>query len=400
MSLLYKESNFETTKELYDKSIIYKGKMYEYSQRYSNVVDFNFAEKYLYGRVNRDFVSIRLNEKLVSLSAIRNSADLSNVRVLNFVADGFQELSRQFTKAAQIGKINRNEPYLTNLQAYEGYSNPDLAYSNYLTSFVDSIKIKISEDNINFRDFEDFMHYLKDYVSAVGLTFPITKTAFIKSRHNDYNTNGLTIEISDLSYEDDDQKIEDFVNSPNFEYYLNACNSFGFMVDMTSPWKITLDVGSQDVIDGLMKKYGYSTLDHLLLVGYQQTHLAYYSQFKSQLLSMYNNIANRKFSDIDYCNGEARAIVVTPKTYTNEQFYNIYNEDYFLKLYCMFRIIEEEHKVSNEKAQQIITDFVNLSRSEGILTTLSLFEKFISQPFDYRGSLSYLIRERERREDT
>ena len=191
----------------------------------------------------------------------------------------------------------------------------------------------------------------------------------------------------------------DFVNSPNFEYYLNACNSFGFMVDMASPWKITLDVGSQDVIDGLMKRYGYDTLDQLLVVGYDQTHLKYYSEFKSQLLSMYNNIANRKFSDIDYCNGKARTIIVTPKTYTNEQFYNIYNEDYFLKLYCMFRIIEEEHRISNEQAQQIITDFVNLSRSKDILTTLGLFEKFISQPFDYRGSLSYLIREQEKRED-
>ncbi|HCT51192.1 MAG TPA: hypothetical protein DF712_01915, partial [Balneola sp.] len=188
----------------------------------SNVVDFNFAEKYLYGRVDRNFVSIRLNEKLSSLSTIKNSADLLNVRVFNFVADGFHELSRQFAKAAQIGKINRNEPYLTSLQAYEGYSSPDLAYSNYLTSFIDSIKIKISQDKINFRNFDEFIHYLKDYVSTVGFTFPITKTAFVKSRHNDYNTNGLTIEISDLSYEDDEQKIEDFVNSPNFEYYLNA----------------------------------------------------------------------------------------------------------------------------------------------------------------------------------
>ena len=66
----------------------------------------------------------------------------------------------------------------------------------------------------------------------------------------------------------------------------------------------------------------------------------------------------------------------------------------------MFRIVEEEYRISNQQTQQIITDFVNLSRSKDILTTLGLFEKFISQPFDYRGSLSYLIAEQEKREDT
>jgi hypothetical protein len=65
----------------------------------------------------------------------------------------------------------------------------------------------------------------------------------------------------------------------------------------------------------------------------------------------------------------------------------------------MFRIIEEETKISKQEAEQIITDFVNLSRIKGVLTTLSLFEKFISQPFDYRGSLSYLTRVETDRED-
>jgi hypothetical protein len=163
------------------------------------------------------------------------------------------------------------------LIAYEGYRNPDLAYSNYVTSFLDSIKIKISKKIMStLKTIDEFIQFLKDYIFAVGRSFPFTKTAFVKSRFNDYNTNGLTIEVADLSYVDDDQKVELFVNSPNFEFYLNACNSFGFMVDKASPWKITLDVGSQDVIDGLMKRYGYTSLEKLLYVGYKRVHSSYY----------------------------------------------------------------------------------------------------------------------------
>ena len=66
----------------------------------------------------------------------------------------------------------------------------------------------------------------------------------------------------------------------------------------------------------------------------------------------------------------------------------------------MLRLTEEEDKHSKAKQDQIITDTLNLSRAKDLRTALGRFERFVSQPFDYRGSLSYLIREQEKREDT
>jgi len=399
MSTFYKESNFEDTKELYGKSVIYKSEIMSYAEKYSNVVDFNFAEKYLYGRVDRNYVSIQPNEVLNTFSLIRNSSNNSNAKVLNFVADGFQELSRQFVKAAQIGKIRKGDDYLSNLVAYQGYTNPDFLYSNYITSLVESVKIKIKNDGVNFHDFEHFISYFKNYIKSVSKVYPFTRTAFIKSRHNDYLSSGLTIEVADLSFTNDDQKIQLFIESPNFEYYLNACNSFGFMVDASSPWKITLDIGSQDVVDGLMKKYGYTSTDSLLSVGYKQSYISYFKSFSRQLLNIYNQVSN-DFTVSTECSTGVRTKIITPKRYTNEQLNNLFNEDYFIKLYCIFRFIEEERHHSLEEQNHIITDTINLSRAKDLRTALGRFERFISQPFDYRGSLSYLIRERERREGT
>ena len=399
MSIFYKESNFENSRELFDKSVVYKLRIGEFSTKYSNIVDFNFAEKYMYGRVDRNFVSIELNEKLVSFSTIKNSADTANVRVLNFVADGFQELSRQFVKAAQVGSIRGNDPYLSNLLAYDGYQRPSSAYATYANGFLGSIKNTTQAQQINFRDFHEFASYLIKYISTAASTFPFTKTGFIKSRFTDSLMNGLTIEVADLSFTNDEQKINLFVNSPNFEYYLNACNSFGFMVDAASPWKITLDIGHEDVIETLMKPRGFASVDSLLLVGYKKTHLSYYRNFKKQLFNMYNQVANRPFTEFESCNGITKTKIITPKRYTNEQFNNLYNEDYFIKLYCMFRFIEEEKKHSQAEQDHIITDFVNLSRIKGVNYALGSFERFISQPFDYRGSLSYLNRALSNRED-
>ena len=56
MSKFYKESNAGTTKNLYDKSKIYKSELLSLSITYGCLVDFNFGEKYFYGRVDRNLI--------------------------------------------------------------------------------------------------------------------------------------------------------------------------------------------------------------------------------------------------------------------------------------------------------------------------------------------------------
>ena len=397
MGIFYKESNEEGSRDLFNKSVIYKGEMLEFSETYSNVVDFNFGEKYLFGRVNRNYISIQPNEILTTFTRVNNQRSRDSVKVFNFVADGFQELSRQFKKAAQIGKIDKNDDYLTNLIAYDGYKSVDSLYSIYISDMVSAIRGKLTDDNIIIKDFDGFVQYLLAFIHAAGQTFPITKTGFVRSRHCSPLISGLTIEIADLTYTNDQQKISLFKNSRNFEYYLNACNSFGFMVDSSIPWRITLDIGSDDVVEGLLKPRGFTSTDSLLLVGYKQTHISYYNSFRSQLLQIYNQVVRSNYIEFDSCSGKTK--IVNRTEYTLDKINNIYNEDYFIKLYCMFRFIEEENKHTKAEQDHIITDFINLSRTNGVNYAIGSFERFISQPFDYRGSLSYLIREQEKRED-
>jgi hypothetical protein len=63
-------------------------------------------------------------------------------------------------------------------------------------------------------------------------------------------------------------------------------------------------------------------------------------------------------------------------------------------------MLEEESKLSEARQKQIITDTINLSRAKDLQTALGRFERIVSQPFDYRGSLSYVVREQSKREDT
>ena len=389
MSNFYKESNSEKTESLYDKTIMYRGELATFARTYSCLVDFNFAEKYLYGRVDRDYISIELNEAIVSLTPIPNTgADVGEVKVINFVADAFAGLSRHFQRSAQIGSIRRTDPYLSNLKAYAGYTSTEQVYNSYLNSLIEAMSRVKKDKSANFKDFNEFMHFVADFSRSVGKTLPITKPGFVRSKYNSVLNNGVSIEIADLSYSNDDQKIQDFVNSPNFEYYLNACNSYGFMVDINFPWRLVADLDSI-AMQGYANRYGYVSTDAVLTTAYKKSHNSYYRQLKQNLLNIYNNLY-KKYSIVDECSN--KSIIIQPKVYNIQNINELYNESYFIRFYCMLRFLEEENKLSEAQQQQTINDTVNLSRVRGERYALSRFERFAAQPFDYRGSLSYLVK--------
>ena len=58
MSILYKESNLETSRELFEKKEFYE---IDTTSDHPNLVNFEFAEKVLYGRVNKFFQPIVVN---------------------------------------------------------------------------------------------------------------------------------------------------------------------------------------------------------------------------------------------------------------------------------------------------------------------------------------------------
>ena len=84
MSLMYKEKNSESAFELFNKRTIYLEN--SDSAAYSNLIDF-FAEKIMYGRVNRLFVPITIPQGSARLKSLSQKSKTSNgLRVLNFVA--------------------------------------------------------------------------------------------------------------------------------------------------------------------------------------------------------------------------------------------------------------------------------------------------------------------------
>ena len=219
------------------------------------------------------------------------------------------------------------------------------------------------------------------------MTFP----AYIKSKKTPINISGLAIEIADLNASNDDEKINAFINSKNWDFYLNTCRSYGFMVDQNVPWRLIADIGSQPMLE-YARNYNSTSTDQILVKYYQSAHYSYYNNFSQQLLTMYNDIKPRAIIKLSECNNKTKIKRVRPQEYkTTEILKESYGQDDFLMLYCKLRFSEEESRYTDQEKNTIMRDTLQLSKIKSTNTAIEQFERFLNQTLDYQGSLSYYI---------
>jgi hypothetical protein len=387
MSILYKESNKETARELFEKKEFYS---IDTTSDYTNLVDFEFAEKMLYGRVDQFFQPIVVNNLLLKPKRVPSVANSSQeVYALNFVVDMFEKLKKQFQKKLMKGEISSGEDFLSDLAAYKGYINPTSAYNAHLKSYTNAFEKIVKNRNIKFLNFDQFVGKLTPFLSKTIRKRPFTLPAFIKSTYCPINVSGLVIEIADIKCDNDLEKIKKFYESRNWEFYLTTCANMGFMVDRNNPWRLVADISSAPMADASMA-YGVETIEQIMNSVYKKAHRGYLDSFKVIMYNMYSSLKRKRFTRlVETDQGGSRIVTQIPIEYSYQQFIEDHDDAYFLKLYCKMRFIEEESKFTKSEQNRIIDNVIELS-NEDLRKAVDSFEIILNKTFDYRGSLSYI----------
>ncbi|MAG27935.1 hypothetical protein CMI47_20605 [Candidatus Pacearchaeota archaeon] len=392
MSLYYAESNSETTRKLFIKRNIYRNRMIGAAARFPNIIDFNFAEKQLYGRVNRVFTPITFNNSVLQLKQFDASVSQGDgISAINFVVDAFNGLNQQFAKCATQGKISKDDPYLSTLRVFRAYVPPHQAYNDQWRAYMALVDAAFKAANVEVKDFDEFIKELMIVLNKTAATTAFTQPAFTKSRRCSIQTSGLAVEIANLNASNDFDKIVAFVRSPNWGFYVNACNSYGFMVDQWNPWRLVADIGAPAMIRDYVSKYGVTSTQQIIDLAYSYTHGRYYRNFKYYLLNMYNHVRKKMVTVEEQCGGRTIQKRIQTKTYSMEELTEKYSESYFLELYCRIRFLEEESSFPEYKKISLTKDTIALYNSKSLGAALEKFERIINKTFDYSGSMSYII---------
>ena len=385
MSKFYVETEDETSLTLFQKRVIYE--LESVNEEYKNLVDFNFGEKFLYGRVKRNFIPMYFNNNFVQLKSFApTNVQNTPLSAINFVVDMFERLRTQFLKCSAIGTISPDDPFLSSLKIFKAYQNPVDLHNSFLQTYLNSLASQLKQ--MKYKNLQEFMIKLEALLRDGTKLYPITFSGFVKSRFCPITVSGLAIEIADAEYFNDNRKIEEFINSPNWEFYLNACRTYGFMVDKLVPWRLVADIGSSQCLE-YSKAYNLDTTDSILSLGYERTDLVFFKKLKFYLINLYNQNANTYAEPYD-CNGIQKIRYVETKKITVKSFDEELSEIQLLNFYFKLRIMEEESNMTENERAKLIRDCSELYFTKGLSASLNKFELILGKPFDKVGSLSYL----------
>jgi len=390
MSDLLAENNNESTTELFYKRTLYRTILKNKKPRH--IVDFNIGEKFLFGRVGRKYIPIQIKgngflKKIAPKYLLEPSADM---RAMNFVVDVFNDFAKQFEKCVAIGQISGDDPFLSKIKVHKAYLDPNFRYDAYLDVFTNALASQFEKRKIDVMNFEGFVESLLNIIQNGALTFPLTKTAYIKSRWCPINCSGFAIEIADLSYENDDEKIKDFINSRNFNFYVNACNSYGFMIDLNAPWRMVADIDSE-IMREYGKAYGVGTPDLVLLNQFNYVHFDYFRTFPQTLLRIYNRLRRQVIIQTTTCRDDTiHTHYLESDSYELSELEKKFPTSYFLKKYFQIRFLEEESHFSEQEQKRLIQECLQAQEGLGTPSALTIFEQILNKTFDYHGSLSYI----------
>lgn len=388
MSKFYVEKNNESTFELFNKRLIYIGNLE--GANVKNLINMNKAEKILYGRIDSNFKPILL--KSTNLKEIVSSSEPTNrLKAVNFVADQFEKLVAQFQKCRIDGKISSADPFLSTLKAFKAYSDPIVEYENYKNIYFNTVKAVMQIDNKNIRTFDDMIRTVMPVLKISVKQQPITFPGFLKSKNCSVMSTGLAIEIANSDYINDDSKVENFISSPNWDFYLNACNEYGFMVDINVPWRIIADIGTDEMIKFANNYASVTNAQELLFDFYTSSSQEFFIGFKQFLFDFYNSL-RQTYIETHVCaeRGTIREEVIVPEEYTFDNFQQKYSNEYFIELFVKLRIYEEAPSTNFEQCQKIVKQHVDLYKATNdMLYLYECLECELNKTFDIMGSLSY-----------
>jgi len=358
------------------------------------VVDFNFAEKNLYGKVNRELTPVIARKEFLVPLTITNESQGTKL-VMNFVADQFKDFENHFIRACRLGLLPVDDPYLSAVRAVRTYED---TLPNYRSFVGESMSTFNSTYLQQFMDrvftIEDYLHYLVQYMERLRDTFPLTLSGFQRSYRSSNFSSGLCIDIAGLPIGDDELKENFFLTNPAFDYYLNMAKQYGFSVSKRAPSIIISDLASP-VTKNYRSRYNLPTVDSVFTDQYDFAYNNDINLLSNLIITNYNSFVNlnpRK-KVLQTCSDKTRS------SFRRRTPINNINNNIIYKLYIDIRNIEERKPFNDSRLKIIKNNTIRLLKVDSEKAMRYIDDQFRSNYNQKDGSLNSFRKKFEKRLD-
>ena len=356
----------------------------------SNAVkDFGFAERPLYGRINKTHEIITVNPgNLTTIKSRKNPR--KKIKAINFVSDAFEGLVLETNKAAFSGKLDSQDSYLYKLEAHKGFIDPINNFKLYNEKisniFIETYLNEKRREQIN--DFSSFFNLFSSFLLEISNSVPITLNSFITSGFCNLLNTGLTIHVADLDASDDSAK-EDFINSPNFSFFKLAAEKHGFSITKNVPWVLVADIASP-AMHRYSTRYGFND-DQIILAGYfLKTYERDIQNLQKLSYITYNKFIARSPQNV-IVSGLATRSRTCRAPISTQEFDRKYPDKNWVDMYIDIRYIEQGSPGSAASLNEIKRNARDIQSVNGT-TAMQSYVNFSIRGFDnYNGSFAKAV---------
>ena len=343
------------------------------------VVDFHFAEKTFYGRVNR-----QLDPVIPNQAFLRNFHN-QDFRIMNFVGDQFKEMYVRYQNALSLSLINSEDPNLSDLTVIRGWSDPLSQYSNFMSVFMDSFLEEMMIPNEKkIVSFDSFLNIFESYILNEDISSKITLSGYMKSRQSSIFNTGLALQVAPVGFANDNTKENTILDSPNYAFFMNMAKQFGFSVNLQNPSVLVSDL-AHPTTTKFRERYEMFTVARVFEKQYLRTFNFDFDLLSQYLMDTYNSFVYLKpnLKQIYVCNNKNKSNI--------SQRNNIDSIDYniILLLYIKIRNMEEIFPFSHSELKSIHSTSARLFDVTPEKALEFIESQFRSRYNTKEGSLTY-----------
>ena len=376
------KNNLKTTRLAFERA---NYNINAFSDEAKQVVDFNFAEKTFYGRVNRQLEPVIVNEDFL-LPITVGSSDGNSPRAINFVADQFRDMELHFAKACRMGVIPIDDPILSSLKVKRGYESPLGAFTTYSTStMANFVEQNLLENNALVKNYDHFLKLFLGFIESIGNVEALTLSDFMKSSNSNLFMSGLALDIGGLSFSDDAQKEQQLLNSPAFQYYLNLANQYGFSINRLNPGVLISDL-AHPITTEYRARRRVPSIKSVFNTQYEKTIFKDLNLLNKLMVDSYNTYVNRNPYTSEYkaCNDNT----IVKINYLNSISNNTINNN-ILILYINMKNVFEGSPLSQNEIDRLISTSIKLNKIDQNKMLVFIEDQFKAHYNQKDGSLTY-----------
>ena len=361
-----------------------------YNFEVKQVTDFNFAEKTLYGKVDRQHNPVLPRVNYLKPIRLSDSDQPLPTLVMNFVSDQFTDFENHFAKGCQMGFVAGNDPVFSKIIVRKAYEDPNEIYQKHYDDLMNLFVVEyLRTRKLQINNFKDFGDFFLPFMQQMTDAFPITLSGFQRSAHSHVFTSGLAIDIAGIVFDDDEKKQQEILNSKSYEFFRKTANKYGFVINKRNPGVLVSDVGSLAAKEYLKKYYIYNT-NELFGTQYMKTLYHDVDTLANILLWSYNY-----FVELNTIKKEAKEVSAKVKySTTRRKYINIHDIDnnYILYLYINIRNIEEEYPYNSYEINNMIERSLRIKKKSYDMMLEYIDDQFKSKYNFKDGTLTYYER--------